>query len=488
MNKEITVIDSSKITETIANLCKQANIYARKDLYTSILNAYKKESCKNAKNIFWQILENIRLSYNLERPICQDTGIVVSFVEIGQDVIIQGDTLENAINEGIQTAYKDNFFRKSIIQDPIFERNNTGTNTPSIIHTQIVPGNSIKILLAAKGCGSENMSSVKMLNPSAGPEGIIEFAVETVKNAGANPCPPVKIGIGVGGSIEYAAFLSKKALSEPIRSEDELSALSKTDKIANLELEILRRINDLRIGAAGLGGDTTILGVNILSFPTHIAGLPVAVNINCHASRYAKAEIFENKIEYKLEDFQHEFEQLSALEENGKRINTDDISAIKALKAGDEVLLSGYIYTARDAAHKKMMECIDSGAELPIEIKDKLIYYVGPCPAKENEIIGPAGPTTSDRMDKYTPALMSRGLLGSIGKGSRSEEVINSIKENKGIYFIATGGAANLLSQRISKADIVAYPELGPEAIYKLKIENFPVIVAVDKDGSDILI
>ncbi|MFH0703154.1 MAG: fumarate hydratase [bacterium] len=485
-NLNISRIKSEKITEIVFNLCKQANLYISKDVYNTILNSYTKEKSSKSKYILWQILENIRLASELKRPICQDTGIVVIFAEIGQNVFIEGDNFENAVNQGVKEAYKNNFFRKSIIDDPIFKRINTNTNIPAVIYTKLINSNSIKISLAVKGCGSENMSTVKMLKPSAGIEGIVDFAVETVRKAGSNPCPPVRLGIGIGGTLDYAAFLSKKALLEPIKTEKELELLSLTNNTAKLELEILQKTNDLKIGAAGFGGNTTVFGVNILDFPTHIAALPVAININCHASRHAKAEIFENNIKYYFDDFQYKFEEICNQKKLYKQVNTDDAASLKNLKTGDEILLSGYIYTARDAAHKKLIECIDKNEDLPIDIKDKIIYYTGPCPKQENEIIGPAGPTTSCRMDKYTPALLERGLLGSIGKGERSSQVIESIIDNKGIYLVATGGAAVLLSQKITEAKVIAYPELGPEAIYKLKIEKFPVIVAIDSNGNNI--
>lgn len=526
MKQDITKISTDKITEAVSNLCKQANIYLPKDVYAALYDSYQKETSSNAKNILWQILENIKLASESLRPMCQDTGVVVVFIEIGQDSFIEGLPLEDAINKGVEEAYRENFFRKSIVKDPIFDRTNTGTNTPAVIHTKIIPGNAIKLTIAIKGCGSENMSAAKMLKPSAGVQGIIDFAVETVKNAGANPCPPIRLGIGIGGTMEYAALLSKKALLEPIKSESVLQQMcyasvqaSKplntsfnepirshiaftniatevdmwqpqilSDKVTKLELEILKKVNELKIGASGLGGNTTVFGVNILHHPTHIAALPVAININCHASRHASAVISEETIKYNFNNYQYDFAEFSENESFDININTSDVNAIRKLKAGQKVLLNGYIYTARDAAHKKLIECINMGEDFPFDIKNKIIYYVGPCPSKPDEIIGPAGPTTAGRMDKYTPVLLERDLLGTIGKGERSEKVVESIKENKGIYFVATGGAACLLQQAISEAEIVAYPELGPEAIFKIKVKDFPVIVAIDSNGNSVFV
>ncbi|MEI8388256.1 MAG: fumarate hydratase [bacterium] len=483
MSRDISFINTEKITEIVSKLCKHANLYVSQDVYKQLYNAYKKESFTESKNVLWQILENMKIASEIKRPICQDTGFVVVFAEIGQNVHLDGGNFEDAINLGIEKAYTKNKFRYSIVQDPVFERTNTNTNAPAVIHTKIIPGNTIKLSLVIKGCGSENMGVIKMLKPFAGADEIINFAVEAVKNSARNTCPPVRLGIGIGGTMDYATFLSKKALLQPVKSEEELELSD--DKVSQMELKILKMSNELKIGASGFGGDTTVFGVNILSYPTHIAALPVALNFSCHASRYAFAEVFEDEVKYKFQP-DYEFGQTSNVEENINKVQVDDFEEIKLLKAGDRVSINGYIYTARDAAHQKMIETINNGQELPFDIKNKIIYYVGPCPPIENEIIGPAGPTTAARMDKYTPALMDRGLIGSIGKGKRNEEVIESIKKNKGVYFITTGGTACLLASKIKEAEVIAYPELGAEAIYKLKIENFPVTVAIDSDGNNI--
>ncbi len=480
MKSTISTIKTEDITEIISKLCKHANLYVSQDVYNQLYAAYLKESYMESKNVLWQILENMKIASRTKRPICQDTGFVVVFAEIGQDVRLQGCDFEDAINLGVEKAYTRNKFRYSIVQDPIFERTNTNTNAPAVIHTKIIPGNTIRLSLVIKGCGSENAGVTMMLKPFAGAAEIINSAVEAVRNSARNSCPPVRLGIGIGGTMDYASFLSKKALLEPVRSEEEL-ALS-DDKVSRMELEILRRSNELKIGASGFGGDTTVFGVNILSYPTHIAALPVAINFSCHASRYAYVEVFEDQVKYKFQP-DYEFGEISSIQENLKNINVEDINAIKNLKKGDRISLSGYIYTARDAAHQKIIETIKNGQELPINIKNKIIYYAGPCPPAENEIIGPAGPTTAFRMDKFTPTLMDMGLLGSIGKGKRNNEVTESIKKNEGVYFVTTGGIACLLSSKIKEAEVVAYPELGAEAIYRMKIEDFPVTVAIDSTG-----
>jgi len=480
LEKTITTIKTEDITDIVSKLCKHANLYVSQDVYNQLYGAYLKESYTDSKDVLWQILENMKIASETKRPICQDTGFVVVFAEIGQDVRLVGKNFEDAINLGVAKAYTKNKFRYSIVQDPIFERTNTNTNAPAVIHTKIVPGNTIRISLVIKGCGSENAGVTLMLKPFAGAEEIIESAVQAVKNSARNSCPPVRLGIGIGGTMDYASFLSKKALLQPVRSEEILELTD--DKVAKMELEILRRCNALKIGASGFGGDTTVFGVNILSYPTHIAALPVAINFSCHASRYAYVEINQDNVKYKFQP-DYEFGETFGYEGPAKNISVDDIDAIKNLKKGDRVSLSGYIYTARDAAHQKMTETINNGQELPIDIRNKLIYYAGPCPATENEIIGPAGPTTAARMDKFTPPLMEMGLLGSIGKGKRNNEVIESIKKNRGVYLLTTGGIACLLANKIKEAEVVAYPELGSEAIYKMKIEDFPVTVGVDSTG-----
>lgn len=473
-------ICSEKIEEAVYTLCKQANIYTTKDIYKSLINAYNNELSENAKVVIGEILQNIKLSAQSQRPLCQDTGFVTVFVELGKEVVIEGNLLNDSINKAVAKAYIENYFRKSIVDSPIFNRINTGDNTPAIIHVDITEGDSINIKVAIKGCGSENMSSIKMLKPSDGTSGIIDFVKETVKNAGSRPCPPIRLGIGIGGTFEKSAILSKKALLLPINNYNNIKTLSEIQK---LELNILNQCNELAVGAAGLGGNNTVLGVNILTYPTHIAAMPVAININCHSSRHAEAVIKQNAIHYNFEELQTEFETININNSAYEKIDINNIEKIRSLKAGSKVLLSGKILTARDAAHKKIIEILNSGNKLPFDIKDKLIYYVGPCPAKNDEVIGPCGPTTSSRMDSYTPILLQEGSLGGIGKGTRSNEVIDAIKKYKGVYFIATGGAANLLKAKVSSAKVIAFEELGPEAVYELEVVDFPVTLAIDSYG-----
>ena len=488
MTENKTLINSSLITDAVSYLCKKAACFLPEDVYKGIQEIYSKETSDIAKVFLEEILINAQIAVKTQRPICQDTGIAVIFIEIGQNVIIEGDDLKSAINKGVEIGYKEGFLRKSTVNDPVFDRKNTGANTPAVIHTEIVHGNTIKITVMPKGSGSENMSTVKMLKPSDGVEGIIDFIVKTVKNAGPNSCPPLYVGVGIGGTMEYAGILAKKALLNKVIPVSELKKLAKTNERANLELRIIKEIQKTGVGTQGFGGEYTAFAVSVETYPCHIAALPVAVNLNCHAARHAEIILDENTVIPK--NIEPEFE-ISFNEKNinysvYKKINLPfNNEDIKSLKAGDRVLLSGEIYTARDAAHKKFNEYMEKGEKLPFKLDNQVIYYAGPCPAAKNEIIGPIGPTTSGRMDIYTPQLLNKGLKGMIGKGARSSEVIDAIKQNKAVYFVATGGAACLICKKIKSAELIAYPELGPEAVYKLKVENFPVIVCIDSKGND---
>lgn len=483
-----TTINTSLVKKAVKLLCEQANYFLPQDVFEGLQEMYLKEDSKLAKKMLNEILTNAYLAMKTKRPMCQDTGLPVVFIDIGQEVILEGEDLTEAINEGVKQAAIEGYLRKSIVEEPIFERKNTKTNTPAVIHTRIVPGNKVKIIVAPKGGGSENMSALKMLKPAEGVEGVVKFAVETVKNAGANPCPPIVVGVGIGGTMEHAAMMAKRALLKPLTPLSELEKIAKTDKKAGLELRILREVQKLGIGTQGLGGSLTALGVNVEMGACHIASLPVAVNINCHVARHAEIILDEKTT------IPDQITSTFNIPQTGEFKDAQEIKKITLplkeeelnnLKAGDAVLLSGYMYTGRDAAHKRLIECIKNNQELPVNLKGQTIYYVGPCPAKEGEVIGPAGPTTAGRMDAYTPQLLDLGLKGMIGKGYRTQEVIDSIIANKAVYFVATGGAGALLAQKIKVAEVMAYPDLGPEAIYKLTIEDFPATVCIDSKGNN---
>lgn len=483
----ITTISAKQITRAVKLLCLQANFFLPEDVFKEIQTTYQQEKSDISKSLLEEIIFNAYLAMKTKRPICQDTGLTVIFVDIGQNINVADGDLTEAINKGVKLAYSEGFLRKSIVDDPLFKRKNTGTNTPAIIHTKIVPGNEIKLIVAPKGGGSENMSAVKMLKPAQGVEGVTDFVLDTVKSAGPNPCPPIVVGVGIGGSMEYAAYLAKKALTNKLVSLEALKAKASKDQKAQLELKLYEEIQKTGVGTQGLGGTNTSLGVSVEMHPCHIASLPVAVNINCHAARHAEMTLTENTTI--PEELVPEFNIVKPEFEDSSEKKTVQLplseETINNLQAGDSVLLNGYIYTARDAAHKKLINLIKENKPLPIDLKGETIYYVGPCPAKEDEVIGPAGPTTSGRMDAYTPTMLDNGLKGMIGKGFRNTTVIESIKKHKALYFVATGGGAVLLANCIKECELIAYPELGPEAIYKLKLENFPATVCIDSQGNN---
>lgn len=484
-------ITEELIEEHVANLFYIANYQIPKDIFNRLNDIYQQEVGPNAKEATRQIIENAVMARKRQRPMCQDTGFPVVFVEYGQDVQFHGD-LEAAINRGVAKGYTEHYLRKSMVRDPVFDRTNTGDNTPAIIHTFVVPGGSIKIMVEPKGSGSENMSQLRMLKPSQGIEGIKEFIIEAIFKAGANPCPPIFLGIGIGGTFEKAAVMAKRALFDPVDGPDALKAKADAgDKYAGLALEIMELVNKTGIGTQGMGGVQMCLGVNIRTYPTHIAALPVALNIQCHAARHAEAILHaDGTVEYIGEHIAEDAsfipppdQPLGKVVKLKTPLTPEDF---KALRAGDRVEITGTIYTARDAAHKRMIEDLEKTGRLPIDLTNQILYYVGPAPAMAGEIIGPAGPTTAARVDKYTPTLLDHGLKGMIGKGYRGPEVKDAIVKNGAVYMVAIGGLAVLIAETIKKAEVVAYSDLGAEAIHKLEVENFPAIVALDSVGGNL--
>lgn len=460
------VIHTDEIIAAVERLCIEANYFLGEDVLKALDRCRALEESPLGKNTFTRLIENAAIARKERVPICQDTGMAVIFVELGQGVHVEGMDLTEALNEGVRRGYVNGFLRKSIVQDPAFNRVNTKDNTPAVIHYDIVPGDLLKITVAPKGFGSENMGDIKMLKASEGIEGIIKFVVDTVDRAGGNPCPPIIIGVGVGGNMEKVALLAKKSLLRTVGEHNLDPNWSKAED------EILERVNKLGIGPQGLGGTQTAMAVFIETYPTHIAGMPVAVNINCHAARHKYIEMSGRE---------------TIVTEGNQIIQTPlTKEKVAGLKAGDSVLISGTIYTGRDAAHKKIVEAIDRGEELPFDIKDQIIYYMGPSPGKPGQVIGSAGPTTSYRMDSYAPKLIANGLTGMLGKGIRSAEVIKSMIEHGAVYFVTTGGAGAFLSKCIKSVEVIAYPELGPEKISKLTVEDLPAIVAIDASGNDI--
>lgn len=480
------VIQEDDIIVSVADALQFISYYHPIDFIEAMYSAYQKEQSKAAKDAMAQILINSRMCALGKRPICQDTGIVTVFVKVGMNVRFDTErSLDDLINEGVRRAYThpDNVLRASILDDPAGARKNTKDNTPAVIHTSIVPGNTVEIEVAAKGGGSENKSKLAMLNPS---DDIVEWVKKTIPTMGAGWCPPGMIGIGIGGTAEKAMLMAKQALMEPVDIH-ELKERGASNRVEELRLELMDAINDLGIGAQGLGGLTTVLDVKIKDYPTHAASLPVAMIPNCAATRHAHFTLTGNGPVYQQAPSIDAYPDIELDMSTGvKKVNVDQLTQteINSWQPGDTLLLSGKILTGRDAAHKRMIDMINRDEPLPVDLKGRLIYYVGPVDPVRDEAVGPAGPTTSTRMDKFTRQLIeATGLAGMIGKAERGAAAIEAIKDNQSIYLIAVGGAAYLVAKAIKKAKVVAFADLGMEAIYEFEVEDMPVTVAVDSKG-----
>lgn len=476
-------IDSNKITEVVAELCIQANYHINEDIFRAWMEAFERETHPLAKEMLGLMIKNASIAWEENIPICQDTGLMVFFIEKGSSVEIIGESLTDAINKGVEIGGKKGYLRKSVTLDPM-RRNNAGSYGPAIIHYREVPGYKLRLSLIPVGCGGDNCSCVEMLTTCDMETNVKDFLVRKVKEFGSKCCPPSIIGVGLGGDLEYAAYLARKALCNPIGKNNK--------EFGPLATEILKEINDLGIGPQGFGGNTTTLAVNIEAASCHRANLPIAVAFNCHIGRY-KEFVFQKDKENTLNANEQLRQQLKKMAQEIKfgkdyvQINTPlNEETTGNLKAGDKVLINGTVYTARDAAHKKLRYLIENEKPLPFDLNGQIIYYVGPTPPKPGYIIGAAGPTTSSRMDVYTPSLLARGLKGTIGKGCRSIEVVEAIKKYKGVYFSAFGGLGALISKHIVKSELIAYEELGTEAIRKLELKDFPAIVTCDSRGLDL--
>ena len=487
----MAIIKQDDFIDSIADALQFISYYHPKDFIQAIHQAYLKEESPAAKDAMAQILINSRMSAEGHRPICQDTGIVTVFLKIGMDV--QWDckmSVADMVNEGVRRAYThpDNVLRASILADPAGTRKNTGDNTPAVIHMEVVEGDTVDVRLAAKGGGSENKSKLVMLNPS---DSIADWVVKTVPTMGAGWCPPGMLGIGIGGTSEKAAVLAKESLMDPIDIQ-ELRERGPNNRIEELRLEIMDRVNDLGIGAQGLGGLTTVLDIKIMDYPTHAASLPVAMIPNCAATRHAHFVLNGSGPSLQTAPSLDDWPKITwEAGVDALRVNLDTVTQadIEQWKPGDTILLSGKMLTGRDAAHKKIQELITSGEGLPegLDFKNRFIYYVGPVDAVRDEAVGPAGPTTATRMDKFTDVLLEKtGLMGMIGKAERGPAAIDSIKAHKAVYLIAVGGAAYLVSKAIKSAKVVAFPELGMEAVHEFEVEDMPVTVAVDSQGESV--
>ena len=455
-----------------------------------MVSAYERETNQSAKNAIEQILINSKMCALGKRPICQDTGIVNVFVEVGMNIEWESDlSLEDMINEGVRRAYNepDNRLRASIVSDPLFSRSNTQDNTPAVIHTKLVKGDKLEITVAAKGGGSENKSKFTVLNPD---DNLTDWVLRTIPTMGAGWCPPGMIGIGVGGTAEKAMLMAKASLMETIDIND-IKAKKNQSDIEKLRIDLFEKINALGIGAQGLGGLTTVLDVKINDYPTHAASLPVAMIPNCASTRHVHFSLDGSGVAELPEIDLSLYPDLEMDVSKYIKVDLDSLTQAQMDKwnIGDTLLLSGTIITGRDAAHKRLKLMIESGEGLPegVDFENKFIYYVGPVDAVRDEVIGPAGPTTATRMDKFTDLILENtGLLGMIGKAERGKATVESIRKHKASYLIAVGGAAYLISKSIKKAKVIAFEEMGMEAIYEMEVKDMPVTVAVDTDGENI--
>ena len=483
------VVREDDVIVSVADALQFISYYHPIDFVDAVYQAYLKEASKAAKDAMAQILVNSRMCALGKRPICQDTGIVTVFVRVGMNVRFETDRpLEDLINEGVRRAYTypDNILRASVLADPAGARTNTGDNTPAVIHITLVPGDTVEIALAAKGGGSENKAKMAMLNPS---DNIVEWVKKTVPTMGAGWCPPGMLGIGIGGTAEKAMLMAKEALMDPIDIH-ELRERGAQSRVEELRLEIFDQVNRLGIGAQGLGGLTTVLDVKIKDYPTHAASLPVAIIPNCAATRHAHFTLDGSGPVYQTAPAIDAYPEVTLdMGEGVRKVNMDTLThdEIKSWQPGDTLLLSGKILTGRDAAHKRMVDMLARGEELPVDLKGRFIYYVGPVDPVRDEAVGPAGPTTATRMDKFTRTLLeSTGLAGMIGKAERGSAAIEAIRDNESVYLIAVGGAAYLVSQAVKKAQVLAFADLGMEAIYEFEVVDMPVTVAVDSRGESV--
>lgn len=487
----MTVIKKDDFINSIASAFQFISYYHPKDFVDAVYEAWQKESNPSAKNAMGQILVNSRMSAMGHRPICQDTGSAVVFLDIGMNVQWDTDmTVEEMVNEGVRRAYNnpENPLRASILVDPIGKRQNSKDNTPAVVHMHVVAGDKVDVICAAKGGGSENKAKFAMLNPS---DSVEEWVLKTIPQMGAGWCPPGILGIGVGGTPEKAMMLAKRSLMEHVDIH-ELQAKSESgaalSSVERLRLNMYEKVNKLGVGAQGLGGDTTVIDVKVLDFPTHAASKAVAMIPNCAATRHIHFTLDGSGEADMPVPSLSDWPEVSFGSNDVIRVNVDDLTkdTLSQFKIGDTLLLSGKILTGRDAAHKRMVDMLDKGEPLPIDLQNRFIYYVGPVDAVGDEVVGPAGPTTSTRMDKFTDRILDQGLIGMIGKSERSPATCQVIAKQGAIYLIAVGGAAYLVSKAIKGAKVLAFPELGMEAIYEFEVEDMPVTVAVDNQGNSI--
>ncbi|MHC1480382.1 fumarate hydratase [Frateuria aurantia] len=485
----MTIIKQDDLIQSVADALQYISYYHPVDYIRNLAAAYEREESPAAKDAMAQILINSRLAAEGHRPLCQDTGIVTVFLKIGMGVRWDGATLsvEEMVNEGVRRAYldPDNKLRASVLADPAGKRSNTRDNTPAVINVSVVPGDTLEVIVAAKGGGSEAKSKFAMLNPS---DSIVDWVLKTVPTMGAGWCPPGMLGIGIGGTAEKAMLLAKESLMEPIDIQD-LIARGPSSRAEELRLELYEKVNALGIGAQGLGGLTTVLDVKIKDYPTHAANLPVAMIPNCAATRHAHF-VLDGSGPVALEPPSLEdWPQLTYDTSKGRRVDLDQVTReeVASWKPGEVLLLNGKLLTGRDAAHKRMTDMLNRGEPLPVDFTNRFIYYVGPVDPVRDEVVGPAGPTTATRMDKFTRQMLEQtGLLGMVGKAERGPAAIDAIRDNQAVYLMAVGGAAYLVSKAIKSSRVLAFEDLGMEAIYEFEVKDMPVTVAVDSKGSSV--
>jgi fumarate hydratase class I len=485
----MATIKQADFIQSVADALQYISYYHPEDFITNLTRAYELEQSPAAKDAMAQILINSRMCAEGHRPVCQDTGIVTAFVKVGMEARWENDgkplmTVQEMVDHGVRQAYNhpDNKLRASILADPAFSRKNTGDNTPSVVSVEMVTGGDVDVTVAAKGGGSEAKSKFAMLNPS---DSIVDWVLKTVPTMGAGWCPPGMLGIGIGGTAEKAMLMAKESLMDPIDMQ-ELIVRGPQNKIEELRIELYTKVNQLGIGAQGLGGLTTVLDIKILDYPTHAANLPIAIIPNCAATRHAHFHL-DGSGPVALEPPSLEsWPQLTYDTSSARRVNLDTVTRdeVKTWKPGEVLLLNGKLLTGRDAAHKRMTDMLNRGEKLPVDFTNRFIYYVGPVDAVREEAVGPAGPTTATRMDKFTRQMLEQtGLLGMVGKAERGQVAIDAIEEFGAVYLMAVGGAAYLVSKAIKSSKLLGFGDLGMEAIYEFEVVDMPVTVAVDSKG-----
>jgi len=484
----MTTIKQDDLIQSVADALQYISYYHPVDYITNLAAAYEREESPAAKDAMAQILINSRMAAEGHRPLCQDTGIVTVFLKVGMNVRWDATmSLEDMVNEGVRRAYNDpdNKLRASVLADPAGKRSNTKDNTPAVINVSIVPGDTVDVIVAAKGGGSEAKSKFAMLNPS---DSIVDWVLKTVPTMGAGWCPPGMLGIGIGGTAEKAMLLAKEALMEPIDIQD-LIARGPKNRAEELRIELYEKVNALGIGAQGLGGLTTVLDIKVKDYPTHAANLPVALIPNCAATRHAHFTLDGSGAVMLDPPSLEDWPKLTYDSSKGRRVNLDTVTQedVTNWKPGEVLLLNGKLLTGRDAAHKRMVEMLNKGEPLPVDFRGRFIYYVGPVDPVRDEVVGPAGPTTATRMDKFTEQVLAQtGLLGMVGKAERGPAAIEAIKKHQSVYLMAVGGAAYLVSKAIKASRVVGFADLGMEAIYEFEVQDMPVTVAVDSLGTSV--